>query len=77
VSVRYNMILCVVVTIKHMAMLVKPIVPESHLTQTEPVKNNGGQKQFEGIGYICALELIINDYEFRSFKSVLPRGLLD
>jgi hypothetical protein len=36
-----------------------------------------GQVQFVGIAYICALELIINDYEFRSFKSVLPRELLD
>jgi hypothetical protein len=36
-----------------------------------------GQEQFEGTAYICALELIINDYECRSFKSVLPRELLD
>jgi len=40
VSVRYNMILCAVATIKHMATHVQPIVPELHLTQTELVKNN-------------------------------------
>ena len=34
-----------------------------------------GQEQFEGIANICALELIINDYEFRSFKSVLLSAL--
>ena len=39
VSVRYNMILCAVATIKHMATHVQPIVPELHLTQTELVKN--------------------------------------
>jgi hypothetical protein len=27
-----------------------------------------GQEQFERIEYICVLELIINDYEFISFK---------
>jgi hypothetical protein len=36
-----------------------------------------GQEKFEVIAYICALELSINDYECRSFKSVLPRELLD